>query len=288
MHTRRALLFAAGAAVAAGKPRLTLTDTPGEKLTIRYDGAVLMEHRYTAARPKTYIHPLCLPGGEPVTLDSPHDHVHHRGLMVAWSEVDGIDFWGETNPGRHGQIVHERFERLRSKPPIEIVERNRWVAEGRLLLLERRAIRVPEPTGGATWLEWITELEAVNGPVKLAAGQHVYDGLGVRVIPPMDGGGVLNSNGTATIDKANGEKALWCAYHGAAKTIVMFDHPSNPRHPNPFFVMNNKFGYLSAAPTFYAPFDLAAKQKIRFRWAVLAFAGEPRAEALNARFRAWI
>lgn len=287
MATRRAFLFAAGAAVAAEKPRLTLTDTPGEKLTVSYDGRMLLEHRYTASKPKTYIHPLCLPGGEPVTLDSPHDHVHHRGLMVAWSEVNGVDFWGETNPGRHGQIVHERFEKLRRKPPIEIVERNRWVAEGKLLLVEHRTIRVPVPTSEGTWLEWITELQAVNGPVKLAAGQHVYDGLGVRVIPPMDGGRVLNSNGTDTIEKANGEKALWCAYHEAGKTIAFFDHPSNPRHPNSFFVMNNKFGYMSAAPTFHAPFDLAAKEKIRFHWGVLAFAGEPKADALNARFRAW-
>lgn len=287
MSTRRAFLFAAGVAAAAERPRLTLTDTAGEKVTVLYNGALLLEHRYAAARPKTYIHPLCLPGGEPLTIDSPHDHVHHRGLMVAWSEIDGIDFWGETNPGRHGQIVHERFEKLRAKPPLEIVERNRWVGEGKLLLMERRTIRIPVPVGGGTWVDWTTELEAVNGPVRLAAGQHVYDGLGVRVAPAMDGGGVLNSNGTNTIAKANGEKALWCAYHGAGKTIAFFDHPSNPRHPNPFFVMNDKFGYMSAAPTFYAPFELAAKQKIRFRWGVLAFAGEPQAAALDARFRAW-
>lgn len=287
MSTRRAFLFAAGAAAAAEGPRLTLSDTPGEKVTVLYDSALLLEHRYAAARPKTYIHPLCLPGGEPLTIDSPHDHVHHRGLMVAWSEINGIDFWGETNPGRHGQIVHERFEKLGRKPPVEIVERNRWVAEGKLLLVERRSIRIPVPVDGGTWLDWTTELEAVNGAVRLAAGEHVYDGLGVRVVPSMDGGGVLNSNGTDTIAKANGEKARWCAYQGAGKTIAFFDHPSNPRHPNPFFVMNNKFGYLSAAPTFYAPFELAARQKIRFRWGVLAFAGEPDPQALNERFRTW-
>jgi putative ABC transport system permease protein len=39
------------------------------------------------------------------------DHVHHRGLMVAWSAVNGYDFWGEVNPAPHGQIVHQRFLR---------------------------------------------------------------------------------------------------------------------------------------------------------------------------------
>ena len=51
--------------------------------------------------------------------------------MVAWSALDGIDFWGEVNPAPHGQIVHQRFERLREKPPVEIIALNHWLAEGK-------------------------------------------------------------------------------------------------------------------------------------------------------------
>ncbi len=285
MPSRREFLCAA--AFAAGGDRLNLADTKGEKVAVRYGGTTLLEYRYSASRPKTYVHPLCLPDGRPVTLDGPKDHVHHRGLMVAWSVVNGVDFWGETNPARHGQIVHRRFERLRETPRVEIVSMNHWIAEGKLLLEERRTIRVPPPLPEGVWLEWITELKAVTEPVKLAAGEHVYDGLGVRVTPEMDGGRVLNANGTATIEKANGESATWCAYHGAGAGIAFFDHPKNPHHPNPFFVMNKAFGYMSAAPTFRDVFDLAVKQSIRFHWGVLTFSGEPRAEVLDRRFQSW-
>jgi len=103
----------------------------------------------------------------------------------------------------------------------------------------------------------------------------------------MDGGSVLNSNGTSTIEKANGEPARWCAYSGNMAGVAMFDHRGNPRHPNAFFVMNKAFGYMSAAPTFRAPFELAANQSIRFRWGVLAFSGEPKSEALDRRFQKW-
>jgi hypothetical protein len=285
MPTRREFLFAAG--LAASGDRLRLADTKGEKVAVTYGGTTLLEYRYTTARPKPYIHPLCLAGGQPLTLDGPKDHVHHRGLMVAWSLVNGVDFWGETNPARHGRIMHQRFERLREKPPVEIVAINHWIAEGKLLLVERRTVRVPPPTPDGVWLEWITELETAAEAVKLAAGEHVYDGLGIRFIPSMDGGNVLNSNGTATIEKANGENAVWCAYHGAGSSVAFFDHPTNPRHPNAFFVMNKAFGYMSAAPTFREPFDLAVGGSIRFRWGVLAFGGEPKAETLQRRFRSW-
>ncbi len=266
---------------------IRVADTKGERVAVTYGGATLLEYRYSAERPKSYVDPLCLPNGQPVSIDGPEDHVHHRGLMVAWSEVNGIDFWGETNPARHGQIVHQRFESLREKPAAEIVAINHWIAEGKLLLRERRTVRVPPPLAEGVWLDWITELTAANEPVKLAAGEHPYNGLGIRVAPRMDGGNVQNSNGTATIEKANGEAATWCAYHGDGAGVAFFDHPENPRHPNAFFVMNDTFGYMSAAPTFYEPFHLDPGQSIRFHWGVLAFSGAIRSEPFQRRFESW-
>lgn len=284
MFTRREFVCAAGAA--AAPRRLRLKHTRGEKVTVASGAAALLEYRYSALRPKPYIHPLCLAGGRAVTLDGPADHVHHRGLMTAWSEVNGFDFWGEVNPAPHGRIVHREFERLREGPRAEIAALNHWIAGGALLLTERRTILVPPPSPDGVWLEWITELEAAV-PVSLAAGKHHYNGLGIRFIREMDGGSVVNSRGAASIEKANGETAEWCAYSGGGAGVAFFDHPGNPRHPNAFFVMNKPFGYMSAAPTYRAPFPLGAGQSIRFRWGVLAFAGEPRIEALQRRFASW-
>lgn len=284
MLRRRDLLLAAAPAFAAGP--LRLVDVPGDRLEVLAGGTLLAAYRYSAARPKTYVHPLCLPDGRPVTLDGPEDHVHHRGLMVAWSEVNGFDFWGEVNPAPHGQIVHQRFERRQATRAAEVVAVNHWIADGKLLLVERRRLRVPPPDRDGTWLEWRSEFEAVVA-VQLAAGKHVYNGLGLRVTPEMNGGQVLNSRGTSTIEAANGEPARWCAYWGGGAGVAMFDHPANPRHPNAFFVMNQPFGYLSAAPTFREPFSLAPRERLRFRWGVLAFAGAAVAEMLDKRFESW-
>jgi hypothetical protein len=287
MPTRRMFLASAAAAAAAPASALRVTDTKGEKLTVAHGGITLLEYRYSAARPKPYVHPLCLADGTAVSLDGPHDHVHHRGLMFAWSEVNGIDFWGEVNPAPHGSIVHRKFERAAGGAMAEIVAVNDWVADGKTLLAERRTIRIPRPNSAGVFLDWTTELKAAATPVRLAAGSHVYNGLGIRVVPSMDGGAVLNSRGTHTIEAANGEPAEWCAYSGAGMGVAFFDHPSNPRHPNAFFVMNRAFGYMSAAPTFRAPFELAPGGGIGFRWGVLTFRGAPDASALTRRFQSW-
>ena len=63
MATRREFLFAAGLAAAGDRPRLT--DTKGETVVVTYGDTTLLEYRYTPARPKPYIHPLCLASGQP-------------------------------------------------------------------------------------------------------------------------------------------------------------------------------------------------------------------------------
>jgi hypothetical protein len=289
--SRRAFLAAAASPLfaASGKPRVR--QVRGEKVSFLDGDRLLFEYRYAGSIPKTYVHPLCGPDGAPITLDSPADHVHHRGLMLAWSDINGFDFWGETNPGRHGLIVHQKFEQM-SEQHSQLTSLEHWIAEGRVLLIERRTLRVPFISGDAVWVEWRSDLEAAEAPVTLSAKDHVYNGLGIRFIRSMDDGGVLNSNGTSEIEKANGEPAAWCAYHGKSEKggmagAVIFDHPSNPRHPTPFFVMNKPFGYVSAAPTFREPFELQPGLPLRLRYAVASFLGaadRPRMEGWQRRW----
>jgi len=241
-----------------------------------FAGGKLFDYRIGAAKP--YVHPLYFPDGRAATLDGPKDHIHHRGLMLGWNDVNGFDFWGEDNPAPHGRIVQIRMDRG--------IALNHWIAEGKVLLEEFRTVAA-EALPEGTWLTWTSELRPQADPVTLSGEKHPYDGLGIRFIHEMDKGNCLNSNGTAEIEQANGEQARWCSYHHpAVGGVAVFDHPSNPRHPTSFFVMN-RFGYLSAAPTFREPFKLKRGEKLRFRWGVLAYLGAPDAQVLNRRFKQW-
>lgn len=219
-------------------------------------------------------------------MDGPEDHVHHRGLMLAWSAVNGYDFWGETNPGPHGQIVHQRFEGEPERSGA-VVSIEHWIAEGKVLVIEKRTIRPLQLSDDSVGLEWQSELRAAAGKVILSAEGHPYDGLGIRFIRAMGGGRVLNANGTADIAKANGEAAAWCAYGTGTATVAILDSPKNPRNPAPFFVMNQPFGYLSAAPTFRDPFELRPGASIRLRYAVVSYAAGTDTGRLNGIAKKW-
>lgn len=274
-------------AAAAALPKPAEKDDKSSQVRFHSGSRPLFTYTYSPRRPKPYVHPLYAPDGAPVTQDGPPDHVHHRGLMLAWSAVDGIDFWGETNPARHGSLVHVRFEKRSTTSLTSLIN---WNAEGRLLLVESRTITAPRQPPGLTLLDWDSTLRAPAG-VLLGTGGHVYNGLGIRVAQSMDLGDVLNSNGASTIKQANGEPARWCAYSGklgpGLAGIAFFDHRANPRHPSPFFVMNDKFGYMSAAPTFHEDIRLAKGQQIRFRWRVAVWQGEKSRDEIGRMYNAW-
>jgi hypothetical protein len=74
---------------------------------------------------------------------------------------------------------------------------------------------------------------------------------------------------------------------GGTAGIAIFDHPSNPRHPSPFFVMNTPFGYMSAAPTFRDPFSLRPGEVLRLRYAVVSYLGGANRTAIEPLFERW-
>lgn len=284
--TRRTLFLAPALAVGAAPP-VRVVHSVGESVSFYSGPRQLFTYRYSSARPKTYVHPFCAPDGTPLTLDAPEDHVHHRGLMLAWSGVNGYDFWGEVNPGPpHGIIVHRRFESDPRRAGA-VVSVEHWIAGGKVLLVEKRAVRPLRLSPDSVALEWLSELRAASEKVVLSAAEHPYNGLGIRFIAAMNGGRVLNANGAAEVAKANGDPAAWCAYGTERASVGIFDHPSNPRYPAPFFVMNQPFGYVSAAPTFRVPFELLPEQSVRLRYAVVSVAGAPDAARLNALARKW-
>jgi hypothetical protein len=286
MLSRRVfLILSAGLARAAKHPGLV--DAKGDKVAFYQGSKPLFEYRYSADRAKPYIHPLYAPDGAVVTRDSPKDHPHHRGLMIGWNDINGYTFWGE-NETRQGVVVHQRFEQIHEKSPASLTELNHWVAGDKVLMSERRTIRALDLAKECVSLEWESELKALDEPVTLLAGKHTYDGLGIRFVPAMDKDGkVLNAKGTSEIKRTNGEEANWCTYYAAGYGVAMFDHPSNPRHPTPFFVMNQPFGYLSAAPTFREPFQLKPGESLRLRYAVISYLGAPERGRLDSLYKKW-
>lgn len=92
--------------------------------------------------------------------------------------------------------------------------------------------------------------------------------------------GTLLAPGRAGGDELRGERAAWMGFTGrhdetgAASTLVMVDHPANPRHPTQWFARSEEFPGLCPAPFFSEELPFEAGQTLRFRYAIVVADGD--------------
>ncbi len=274
-------------------------------VTIQTGGTPLLTYRYGDVSFKPYFKELFTPGGVNALLDSPPDHVHHHGLMLA-CEVDKIDFWGEvagqTPLGRQG---HRRFSDVAvSGLPdchwASFAESISWYPEtgSDPVLSERRTViagRAGQPA--ATLLRWKSELAVPGdkGSVVLS-GSH-YHGLGMRFIRSMDNDGEFRNPDNDPGVIFRGEERLlrsrWCAYtakaDGRLVTVAMFDHPHNPRHPATWFTMAEPFAYMSATMRLHEePLEIMRGDTLVLHYAVVLWDERPETPQIDDLYSLWV
>ena len=245
-----------------------LTDNAERGLAIEIAGKPFTTYRYLPhpqgefpikARP--FFYPLLGPGGVGMTRNYPmradiagekHDHPHHRGLFVAYGDVNGTDNWSEEK--NHAYQTHQKFTELVSGPVYgRFVETLHWESSERKKVCEEirtfTAWNLPQDT---RVIDLSVSFIASEGEIRF--GDTKEGGIvGVRVPTSMDGersGTIENAAGGVGEGETWGRAAHWVDYHGTVEGqhlgIAIFDHPMNFRHPTPWHVRD--YGLFGANP----------------------------------------
>ncbi len=242
---------------------------------------------------RPFLYPVIGPDGWPLTeFGKPHDptgsHAHHYSLWIAHSSVAGRDFWSEKG----GAIAHAGIELLEDGPVFcRIVQKTKWIAEGKEYLQDRRAWTVYCAGDGFRLIDLDLEVAPAGAePVEL--GKTTFGFLAVRVAQSMtvfDGGGeIVNAQGRRNEQAAHLERAAWIDQSGpvapgeqGAKEgapppakwngIAMFDHPVNPNHPTVWHCRND--GWAGASVCAEGPRTLKPGEPLRLQYRILLHRG---------------
>ena len=122
-----------------------------------------------------------------------------------------------------------------------------------------------------------------------------YAGLTFRSAATMTGRVAMDSNGFTQSERimGSGKSAGWMDLSGtvdeasgARAGVTLFDHPSNPRHPTPWYLyLDGKFGAIKSAPIYAEPLTLDAGASFTLRYRVLIHPGMGKADALRSEFQ---
>ena len=257
-------------------------------------------------RGKAYFHPVGLLDGTPLTWLSPPDHVWHRALWFSWKLIDGVNYW-EDGPEMGLTRLVSIEEKLSPDHSARIDLDVDWHPPGEPpVLREKRALAISAPDGeGRYAIDWRATFTALGEDRVLdrtpppgepgGVGHGGYAGMSVRVAKETRDWRIMDSEGRAGME-CHRQGARWIAgdfVHTGAEVeagIAILDHPENPRHPAPSFIVLTEampFVYYSPALLFDAPLTLPAGESLTLRYRVLVQPGRFDREWLDGQWEAF-
>jgi len=193
------------------------------------------------------------------------DHPHHVGVWLNYEDVNGNDYWNNSNAVDHakrayGTIKHTGITSMKGGKKGELTVTADWIDKDGKLTLKEVTTYTFSGKGDTRMVDRSTTLTAVNGEVSMP---DIKDGMyAIRVarelelpsnkpeiftdasgiatkVPVMNNTGITgnyrNSNGIEG-EEVWAKRAIWCNLTGKIKdeniSVAIIDHPKNVGYPS--------------------------------------------------------
>jgi len=287
---------------ALAQHKITMVTKPSEKkIDVMIDGKLFTSYIYPQNIKKPVLWPVISAGGNEITRQFPlknkagerSDHPHHVGVWFNYGNVNGIDFWNNSeaipkeDESKYGTIYHETLESLRVIDGVgRLLTTTSWKDSlGNKLLKE--IIEYHFSVQGTTRIiDRTTMLKAENGKVNFTDNKEGM--FAIRVargleLPATGRVEVTDSHGKVTAVEASdnksvtgnyvssegvegeavwGTRARWMKLSGTIQgekvAVVIFDHSDNPGFPTYWHARG--YGLFAANPLGQSIFSNGEKE----------------------------
>ena len=267
----------------------------GNSLALTKAGRTIWQLNYDKRYDKPYLHPVALADGTILTELRPEDHPWHRGLWWSWKFINGVNYW-EDDPNTFLAPGRNEIMDVSVKPHeddiAEVIITISYHPQGKSeVMTEKRTLRMSAPDArGIYYIDWKSEFTAKDKDLLLdrtpILGEPCgviwggYAGLSVRLAKDTNNWQAADSEGHTFSKEFNNAKARWLDYTihtwpaATEAGVAILDHPSNPRHPTPWYViLGDPMRYFSPAFIYNQPYMLASGKLLKLRYRILVHPG---------------
>lgn len=294
------------------KPKIELVRNDAEqRVDVLVDGKLFTAYIYPKSIKKPVLYPLTTARGTKITRGFPLepmpgeriDHPHHVGMWLNYGDVNGYDFWNNSDSikvekrDHYGTIVHKKINKLESGEDKAVLEiEAEWKApDGETLLVENTTY-IFKANENERAIDRITTLTAQDKEILFKDNKEGM--LGIRVTRALEhptdkpqfftdvhgkptkvatlnnegvNGWYYNSEGDEGPD-CWGKRAKWTNLTSTIGdediSLVIFDHPSNVGFPTYWHART--YGLFAANPLGQKIFS-KGKEKLNFKLAPQEF-----------------
>ncbi len=281
----------------AASAQVKITRETG-KIAIVVDGKPFGDFYVSKDYAKPFVWPMRSASGVAITRGFPmepagsgsHDHPHQRGMFFAHEDVNKTDFWNNEftyKTHNRGVIALDRIEETKGGKRSGVIHTTfNWRdPQGNTLVVEdRRMTFYADPSNRIVDVD-IT----LTAKTKVVFGDAKDGGFGIRLADKLTElrgtGKMVDADGAVGEKQIWGHRSNWVDYSGELEGqkvgVAIFDHPSNPRHPNRWHARGyglfaiNPFGnhvFDKSAPVEPTPLDPG--QSLHYRWRVVIHPGD--------------
>lgn len=249
---------------------------------------VIWQFNYDSNLDVPFFHPVSTDGGRVLTWDRPPDHAWHHGLWFSWKYINGVNYWEHDRqtgePAGRTRTTDVRVEaRDDHSARISLTLAYHPAGEDEVVLSERRRIDITAPNSqGEYHLDWTADFTAGKREVELdrtppkPQSWGGYAGLSVRFAKELSERQVTSDTGSVEfgLGDRHRSQATSMDYSGVIDGDVVglafLDHPDNPRHPTPWYVIRSSVtSYINAALLNDEPMTLEPDGRMTLRYRLI-------------------
>ena len=264
----------------------------GTKINVTIDGQYFTSYIFSSDEKYPFFYPVNGPlSGGSVTSMRNGEYPHHSSLFFGCDQVNGGNFWQEGL--ERGRIISVNAEILqKGADTVVISDECIWSRPGAVSpVKDSRKYTFTAPEANLRQIDVEILMEMLDDVHIKKTNHSLFSVRMAADLSVKNGGTMVNAEGDSGEKATFGKSSPWMDFYGKRgdfkEGIAIFQHPSNPWYPSPWFTRD--YGFFSPTPMYW-PKDgeetfMKKGEKLLLRYRVLVHAGTTEESRIAELFR---
>jgi hypothetical protein len=226
----------------------------GSKINVTIDNKYFTSYIFSEDEKYPFFYPVHGPvSGGSVTSMRNSEYPHHSSLFFGCDLLNGGNYWQEGL--ERGRIISVNAEIVKQGgDSVIITDECIWSRPGAISpVKDTRTIIITSPSLTISQIDVEIKMEMLTDVVILKTNHSLFSVRMAADLSVKNGGTMINAEGAKKEKDTFGKNSPWMDFYGkrgdATEGLAIFQHPSNPWYPSPWFTRD--YGFMSPTPMYW-------------------------------------